>query len=116
MSLQIDDATIERAETDVTKAYLTPITGGAEYDETTYKDALMNLTFLLLLRRNSHVTRSGAKTKTSLNSSNPSTFDVIRETASTCAMYLEALRQETGSTAEILDICQIYFKSNFISL
>lgn len=114
VSLHIDQPIIDRAEADVRAAYVTPIMGagatGAEVD-----DAVANLAFMAMTQRNVFVTRSGAKEKTNANSRTAEAWDTLQEMAHTCAMKIAALRElpNANKTAEVNDICRIYFKTNF---
>lgn len=117
VSSLIDQATINRAELDVRKAYVDPIVGvSAEGEDIDI--AVGNLAFLLLLQRSIVATRAGAKVKQTQTSSNADAWNVIAQEAQSCHMHLEELRRKEGadSRAEIFDICKIYFKSNFISI
>lgn len=117
MSSQIDQAEIDRAEADVTKAYVNPIVNGATVPTETRENAIGNLAFLLLLQRSTFVTRAGAKFKTGYNSQNAGDWEQLQDAAMTCHVALEALRDAAGAkNAKVTDICKIYFKTNFISL
>lgn len=117
VSLHIDQAIIDRAEADVRAAYITPIVG-AEAAGEVIADALANLSFMVMTQRNVFVTRSGAKEKTNANSRSVETWETLQEMAHTCAMKIAALRELPGAnkTAEVHDICRIYFKTNFFYL
>lgn len=118
MSSLIDQAEIDRAEREVTAAYVTPIVGDVQVDEDVKQNAVGNLAFLLLLQRSIFATRAGAKIKTGYNSQEADAWAKLQQEAASCHLALETLRKQAGVTAdaEVLDICKIYFKSNFISL
>lgn len=114
MSLVIEQPEIDRAEADVIDAYIRPIVGDAEVVGAV-RIAVMNLAFLRLTQTNISATRAGAKVKLTTQSNAPSAWDVIAEQSKTCHYSLEQLRQLEGAnkSAEVTDICSIYFKSNY---
>lgn len=118
MSAAIDDAEITRAENDVTDAYITPIVGTANVPQETKEKTIGALAFLLLLQRSVFLTRGGAKIKSGYNSYDADAWAILQQEAQSCHLALETLRAQDGvnKDAEIIDICKIYFKSNFISL
>ena len=118
VSSLLEDALIERAERDVTDAYITPIVGTAEVSQEIKERAIGNLAFLLLLQRTIFATRAGAKTKVGYNSADADAWAKLQQEASSCHLALETLRRQPGvnAVAEVEDICKIYFKTNFISL
>lgn len=116
VSAHIEQAQINRAEADVSEAYINPILPNIPTPTPdTVTDALANLSFLLLCQRNIAETRGGAKLKTTANSQNTGAWDALAEQAHTCAMYIDRLRELEGAnkTAKVKDICKIYFKTNF---
>lgn len=118
ISSLIDDAELQRAEADVEAAYITPIVGAAIVPDAVKQKAVANLTFLLLTQRTIFVTRAGAKTKNGYESIDAETNAKLREAATSCHASLEALRACDGANAgaEVLDICRLYFKSNYFYL
>lgn len=117
LSSLIDEAEIARAEADVVTAYIEPIVGEKTIPAETRQDVIGNLAFLLLLQRNVFATRAGAKTKTGYNSADADAWAVIAQEAGSCHVKLEKLKSVVGgSSTEVVDICKIYFKSNFISI
>lgn len=118
ISSLIDQTEIDRAEAEVSVAYVVPIAGGATVPAEVRQNAIGNLAFLLLLQRSIFLTRAGAKTKTGYNSQEADAWEKLQQAASSCHLALEQLRAVEGvnANAEILDICKIYFKSNFLSL
>ncbi len=117
LSTLIDDATITRAERDVTDAYITPIVGAATVDETIVERAVGNLAFLLILQRTIFATRAGAKTKTGYNSQDADAWAKLQQEATACDLALQVLRHQDGVNADarVNDICKIYFKTNFFN-
>lgn len=118
MSSLISDAAIARAESDVTDAYITPIVGDAEISTEILESAIGSLAFLLILQRTIFATRAGAKVKTGYNSQEADAWAKLQQEASSCHLALEKLKQEPGvnPNAPIVDICKIYFKTNFFNL
>lgn len=118
MGSLIDDAAIERAERDVTDAYVTPIVGAAQVDTSVRERAVGNLAFLLLLQRTIFATRAGAKIKTGYNSQEADAWAKLQQEATSCHLALEVLKNQPGVNpdANVTDICKIYFSTNFIHL
>lgn len=117
ISSLLEQTEIDNAEREVTEAYVEPIateTVPVEVKE----NAVGNLAFLLLLQRSIFLTRAGAKAKTGYNSQDVDTWSKLQQSATSCHLALEKLRNAEGANkdAEVLDICKIYFKTNFISL
>ena len=118
LSSLIDDAEISRAEREVTDAYITPIVGDAEVAQGVLENAVGTLAFLLILQKTLFATRAGAKTKTGYNSQEADAWAKLQQEATSCHLALETLKKQEGvnADAEVMDICKIYFKTNFISL
>lgn len=118
LSINIDQAMIDKAERDAFIAYVKPILPTVEIDAEDIADELSELAFMLLLRRTLVVTRSGTKEKTNSNSQNAREWQALSEQAVEAAWAVELLRKRDGAVkdAEVTDIASIYFKSNFISL
>lgn len=118
LSALIEQAEIDRAERDVTAAYVSPIKGGAEIPQGILEAVTGNLAFLLLLQRSVFATRAGAKTKTGYNSADVDAWAILQQEAASCHLALESLKAQEGTNAdaEVTDICKIYFKTNFINI
>lgn len=119
MSAQLDAKEIERAESDVETAYIKPITDAAEStpSDDVVQNTTANLAFLLLLQRSTFLTRAGAKMKTGYNSQSATDWEQLQDAATTCHVWLEKMKTEAGAVSpKIVDICKIYFKTNFISM
>lgn len=118
MSNLIDQSEIDRAEREVTAAYVEPICGEVSELTEEQENAVGNLAFLLLLQRSIFLTRAGAKTKTGYNSQEADAWAKLQQSATSCHLALEQLRNTEGADkgAEVMDICKIYFQTNFISL
>lgn len=114
----IADAAIQRAEADVTDAYVTPIVGTAQVATEVRERAVGNLAFLLLLQRTIFATRAGAKIKTGYNSQEADAWAKLQQEATSCHLALEVLKSQPGVNpdAKVTDICKIYFSTNFINL
>lgn len=118
LSSLIDDAEIARAEREVTAAYITPIVGDATVTQAVLENAVGTLAFLLILQKTLFATRAGAKTKTGYNSQEADAWAKLQQEAASCHLALETLKKQEGvnADAEVMDICKLYFKTNFISL
>lgn len=117
ISSLIDETEIDRAERDVVQAYVLPIEGSATIPSETREGIVGQLAFLLLLQRSVFLTRAGAKTKSGYNSYDADAWALLQQEAQTCALAIDKLRAYgSNPTAEVVDICKIYFKSNFISV
>ena len=118
LSSLIDDTEIARAEREVTAAYITPIVGDATVTQAVLENAVGALAFLLILQKTLFATRAGAKTKTGYNSQEADAWAKLQQEAASCHLALETLRKQEGvnADAEVMDICKLYFKTNFISL
>lgn len=115
LSSLIDDAEVARAEADVVTAYVEPIVGDKIIPAEVRQETIGALSFLLLLQRNVFATRAGAKLKTGYNSTGADAWEVLQQEAQTCHLKLQSLRRIVGSSdAKVLDICKIYFETNFI--
>ncbi len=117
ISNYIEDAEITRAETLVRDAYITPIVGSVTIPEEVLNKTLAELAFLYLLQQSVFLTRAGAKIKTGYNSQQADAWDMLQQSATACHLALEGLRKQSGvnAEAEVIDICKIYFKTNFLS-
>ena len=115
ISSLISDATIARAERDVTDAYITPIVGSAEVSTEVRDRAIGNLAFLLILQRTIFATRAGAKVKTGYNSQDADAWAKLHQEATSCHLAIEVLKKEPGVNpdAHVTDVCKIYFCTNF---
>ena len=115
LSLNIEQADIDRAEKAVTDAYIAPLT-----DDRTGElvvSAIMNFAFLWLLQHSLYNTRSGAKSVNITSATTPSNEDVLRQCAWDCHQCLQALREDVGKAdVKVLDICRIYFKTNYFCI
>lgn len=118
VSTYIDDAEIARAEKTVRDAYIAPIVGSASVSQSVIEAAVAELAFLYMLQQSVFLTRAGAKTKTGYNSQDADAWSRLQQAATSCHLALENLRKQPGANAaaEIVDVCKIYFKTNFISM
>lgn len=119
LSALIEQAEIDRAEDEVKAAYIKPIAPQSTTQSTeTAKKAIASLTVLLILQRSIFATRAGAKTKTGYNSTDADTWAILQQEATSCHLALEELKKQENTIpdAEIMDICKIYFKTNFINI
>lgn len=115
LSAQVSQAEIDRAEADVTGAYVAKV--APEYDTTDadVKAAVMQLAFILLLIRTSVVTRAGGKVKES-----PSLSMAGYPTQSdkdNADRLIRKVQTVTGLPSKLVDdICGIYYRNQFIGL
>lgn len=118
LSQLTEEATIARAEREVTEAYITPIVGNAIVDTEVLKRATGQLAFLLMLQRTIFSTRAGAKVKTGYNSQDADAWAKLQQEATACHLALETLKAQPGTNpdADVTDICKIYFATNFLYL
>lgn len=116
VSLQLPQAVIDRFETEVKAAYITPIVPNMSTSDSLYKRATMTLAFGLMVKRNLFATRSGAKMKQSPeNSSDPDVWYQTENVNLDCDAVLRELRSAEGAVkdAKVVDVIGIYFKTNF---
>lgn len=117
LSQVIDQAKITRAEKEVIAAYIVPLIGETpsqeDIEQEPLRSAVMSCAFLLVSLRGAVVTRAGAKTKMTPESSTPTQADILAQNAPTCARYLQDLAPVAIVSDKVHDICGIYFKSNF---
>ena len=118
MSSLIEQTEIDRAERDVIAAYILPIENGHTTPVELRQSIIGQLAFLLLLQRTLFLTRAGAKSKTGYNSQEADAWAKLQQEAVSCHQALEGLKAQEGVNrdAKIIDICKIYFKSNFLSI
>lgn len=118
VSQYIEQSEIDRAEADVRRAYVEPIVGSANVSDYVIDNTVGCLAHLLLLQRTIFATRAGAKLKTSYNSQETDAWSKLQQEATSCHLALLNLRNQVGvnSDAEVVDICKIYFRTNFFNL
>lgn len=119
LSLQVDQSEIARAEDEVDAAYISPIVGSAQIPTDIRAKVVMCLAFMLLCKRKIFATRAGGALKATAQSVRADEQETIGEMAKTCHLYLQELRKVDGvenPTAEVTDICGVYFKTNYFSL
>lgn len=121
VSSLIEQAEIDRAERDVSAAYILPIVGTGTVPQelqSVVESTVGQLAFLLLLQRSIFATRAGAKLKTGYNSTDADAWALLQQEAQSCHLALQTLRAQQGVNADayITDICKIYFKTNFLNL
>lgn len=117
ISINVDQAAIDLAERKVMEGYVLPILPGANPDaDEQVAHCVADLAYLLLMQRSLSVTRSGAKEKTSTNSSSPDGWRILEELALTANMAIKTLRRMDGAVedAKVTDVCKIKFTTNFI--
>ena len=119
LSSLIDQNIIDKAESDVIEAYINRINPTLPSTDEIYKNALMTLSFFLICKRtNVFATRSGSKEKKNEFSEKSTGWDNLQGLATDCHLALEKLKKTNGalSSFAIIDICGIYFKTNFFHI
>lgn len=118
LSLHTPQVEIDAKEDLAFKSYIKPILPNAEKDSEEVKEALMALTFLLLLQANIFSTRSGAKVKNAPQSSNATEWQVLNESAVTAYSYIENLKTLPNAVQKprIYDVAHIYFRTQYFNL
>lgn len=115
ISVQVLQNEIDRAEREVTEAYIAKVAPSYSLTDTAVKEAVMQLAVILLLQRHAVATRSGGKNKQSPNLSTdgwPNQGDV--ENAD---RLLRKVQTVSGLTSKLVDdIAGIYFRTQFVSL
>lgn len=117
VSSLIAQSVFDRAEKDVIAAYIVPIVGSTptqtELDTDPLKSAVMGLSALLVQQRTISATRAGAKAKMTDQSTSPTSEDILRQSAATCAMYLREIDTDIVVEDVVSDICGIFFRTHF---
>lgn len=117
LSLQIEQKDIDRAESEVTRAYVSRIAPDLDIEDSDYRYAVMSLAYLWLLQHSAFATRAGAKMVNITSAQNVSDYDVLRGAAYDAHASMVYLREKVGDeNANILDICRIYFSTNYFGL
>lgn len=116
LSTLIDQKIIDRAENDVILNYIQPICPELSPTDSLYKKAVMTLAFFLMCKRNNvFMTRSGAKEKDNQFSNKSDAWNNLQNLATDCHFVIEELKKLDGANEKpkFIDICGIYFKTNF---
>lgn len=118
VSVNTDQALIDRAEREVYEAYIAPILPSSTMDDDEVAAALMELAYVRMCASNAVVTKSGAKEKTSASSVSADYESISAVHRPVCKMRINALRLLPGATkdAKVNDILKLYYKTNFFSL
>lgn len=115
VSVQVAPKEIERAEADVTAAYIAKVAPTFSNTDTDVIACVMQLAVILLLQRHAVATRSGGKTKNTPSLSDnayPSQGDV--ENADRLLRKVQTL---PGLPSKLVDdIAHIYYRNEFIGL
>ena len=115
ISVHVLQTEIDRAEREVTEAYIAKVAPSYSLTDTAVKEAVMQLAVILLLQRHAVATRSGGKTKQSPNLSTdgwPNQGDVDN-----ADRLLRKVQTVSGLTSKLVDdIAGIYFRTQFVSL
>lgn len=115
VSAQVSQTEIDRAEADVTAAYIAKVAPDFVPQSADVKAAVMQLAVILLLRRSAVATRSGGKTKLSPSLSEngyPSQSDVDN-----ADRLLRNVQTVAGLPSKLVDdIAGIYYRTQYVSL
>lgn len=116
LSSLINQKIIDRAENDVINSYILPICPNLLSTSDLYKKAVMTLSFMLMCKRdNVFMTRSGSKEKENQFSKDSDGWNNLQNLATDCHFIIEQLKSSEGALEKpkFIDICGIYFKTNF---
>lgn len=116
VSVNTDQALIDRSEREVYEAYIAPILPSSTMDDDDVAAALMELAYVRMCAiSNAVVTKSGAKEKTSASSVSADYESISAVHRPVCKMRISALRLLPGATkdAKVNDILKLYYKTNF---
>ncbi len=116
VSVNIEQAIIDRAERDALNAYVLPIIPTATGTEKDIEPILADISFAIILQRSLKVTRKGTKTKTDANSVNEGMDAALREQATVAKFAIERLRKLDGANAgaKVSDIARLYYRTNLL--
>lgn len=116
LSSLINQKIIDRAENDIINSYILPICPNLLSTSDLYKKAVMTLSFMLMCKRdNVFMTRSGSKEKENQFSKDSDGWNNLQNLATDCHFIIEQLKSSEGANEKpkFIDICGIYFKTNF---
>lgn len=117
VSQQLDQSKVDRAEEEIKANYFTPLFSGAiDYTVEPYYTALASLVFLLLVKRNVIVTRTGTEKKANEFANSVYESELSEAIQSAAASYKSVRALRTIADGRPTDICGIYFKTNFIHI
>lgn len=116
MSANINEAFISRCSVEVKRTYLLPLFTEQEIADaattSTIAHAWNALTFLRSLQDNAFSTRSGAEQKNLEQGTHVYRLDDVKRA---CACYVDELRVTSTAKGNIIDICEIYFYTQFFN-
>lgn len=118
LSLHTPQAEIDAKEELAFKSYILPILPNSEKESENIKDALMALSFLLLLQSNIFSTRSGAKVKNAPQSINPTEWQILNENTVMAHRCIEELKMlpNAEKKPKIYDVAHVYFRTQYFNL
>lgn len=114
VSLQVSQAEIDRAEREVTEAYVAKVAPSFDAETTTVKACVMSLASILLIQRHAVATRAGGKVKQS-----PSMSDNAEPTQGdfdNADRLLRAVSEVKFPSRVVDDICGLYYRRKFLGL
>lgn len=116
VSMQIEQAVIDRAEREITEAYIKPLTDKG-VEDADVKEAVFALAYLRMTQQRFFATRSGGKTKTNEFGQDYDQWAKVAEWGAVCDMWLSKVAKANGKRTDVVtDICRIYFKSNWLGM
>jgi hypothetical protein len=115
LSAQVSPQEIDRAEKDVTEAYIAKVTPSFDSTDADVKAAVMQLAVILLLNRHAVATRSGGKTKESQQLSQNAYAS--QEDLENADRLLRKVQTVDGFPSKLVDdIACIYYRNVFLGL
>lgn len=113
ISVNLDQAVIDRAEKDALNAYVRPVIPNATGTEKEIQPLLADISFAIILQRSLKVTRKGTKTKTDTNSVNEGVESALREQSNCAKWAIESLRKMDGANKDtkVNDIARLYYRT-----
>lgn len=114
VSLQVSQAEIDRAEREVTEAYIAKVAPSFDAENTTIKACVMSLASILLIQRHAVATRAGGKVKqspTMSDNAEPTQGDLDNADC-----LLRAVSVVKFPSRVVDDICGLYYRRKFLGL
>lgn len=121
ISQQISQDVIDRAESDVQAAYITPLVRNATVDcDVEAREALMACACYLVMQRSIVATRAGGKEKQTAQSTHADRWALLEQWSGACRVRLQALAEKVGvcSVRSLIDdrLCGFYFSTLYLGM
>lgn len=114
VSLQVTQSEIDRAEREVTEAYVAKVAPSFDAESNEVKACIMSLVYILLLQRHAVATRAGGKVKQSpMLSENAEPTQGDLDNADRLLMAISEVR---FPSRVVDDICGLYYGKKFLGL